>query len=303
MYNPLDFWPIVQRAFAMIRPARIVLVEAEVWPNLAAGARARGIPLALVNARLSERSERRFRQFRAVVAPTFRCLDLVCAQERRDIERWEGLGIPQRADQGGRQHQVRSRLTCSAMRPIARGGPASVTASTQRDSRSCSAAARMPGEEQILAETFLHLREQFPTLRSADRAAACRTHGAKCAKRVRAPWPDASRCAAKPTTAASPTPDCLLLDTTGELRNWYSVATVVFIGKSLTARGGQNPVEPILAGKPVVFGPHMENFASLARALVAEEAAIQVGEAGGAHRSDRRAPQRQRAPRAPGPKR
>ena len=61
------------------------------------------------------------------------------------------------------------------------------------------------------------------------------------------------------------TPDCLLLDTTGELRNWYAVATVVFIGKSLTAHGGQNPVEPILAGKPVIFGPHMENFASLAR--------------------------------------
>ena len=93
MYNPLDFWPVVQRAFAMIRPSRIVLVEAEVWPNLAAAARARRIPLALVNARLSERSERRFRRFRRFVAPTFRALDLVCAQERRDIERWESLGI------------------------------------------------------------------------------------------------------------------------------------------------------------------------------------------------------------------
>src|SRR5207247_6270537 len=71
-------------------------------------------------------------------------------------------------------------------------------------------------------------------------------------------------------------PDCVLLDTTGELQRWYGIATVVFIGKSLTAHGGQNPVEPILAGKPVIFGPHMENFATLAQTLVAKKSAIQV---------------------------
>jgi len=70
--------------------------------------------------------------------------------------------------------------------------------------------------------------------------------------------------------------DCVLLDTTGELRRWYEIATVVFIGKSLTAHGGQNPVEPIIAGKPVVFGPHMENFATLAKTLVSKNGAIQV---------------------------
>jgi 3-deoxy-D-manno-octulosonic-acid transferase len=68
----------------------------------------------------------------------------------------------------------------------------------------------------------------------------------------------------------------MLLDTTGELQRWYGIATVVFIGKSLTAHGGQNPVEPILAGKPVVFGPHMENFAALAKTLVSNNGAIQV---------------------------
>ena len=94
MYNPLDFWPIVRRAFAVIRPVRIVLVEAEVWPNLAAEARARKIPLALINARLSERSERRFHRFKPIIAPTFRCLDLVCAQDMADIDRWARLGIP-----------------------------------------------------------------------------------------------------------------------------------------------------------------------------------------------------------------
>jgi 3-deoxy-D-manno-octulosonic-acid transferase len=70
----------------------------------------------------------------------------------------------------------------------------------------------------------------------------------------------------------------LLLDSTGELRNWYGTATVVFIGKSLTrqSRGGQNPVEPIVAGRPIIFGPYMENFAALARSIVAHRGAIQV---------------------------
>jgi 3-deoxy-D-manno-octulosonic-acid transferase len=70
--------------------------------------------------------------------------------------------------------------------------------------------------------------------------------------------------------------ECLVLNTTGELQSWYAVATIVFMGKSLTARGGQNPVEPILAGKPVLFGPHMENFSALASALIAHGGAIQV---------------------------
>src|SRR5207253_10917454 len=68
--------------------------------------------------------------------------------------------------------------------------------------------------------------------------------------------------------------DCLLIDTTGELPGWYNIATIVFIGKSLIARGGQNPVEAISARKPVIFGPHMENFASLARQLIAEGGAF-----------------------------
>ena len=73
--------------------------------------------------------------------------------------------------------------------------------------------------------------------------------------------------------------DCLLLDSTGELRYWYAVATVVFIGKSLTAHGGQNPAEAIVAGKPVVFGPYMENFAAFAKTLVTQRAAIQINSA------------------------
>lgn len=70
--------------------------------------------------------------------------------------------------------------------------------------------------------------------------------------------------------------DCLIVNTTGELRHWYHLGSVIFVGKSLTGIGGQNPVEAISAGKPVVFGPHMENFASIVQLLVKGRAAIQV---------------------------
>ncbi len=85
----------MRRAFSVIRPVRIVLVEAEIWPNLAAEAHARRIPVALVNARLSARSERRYRQFRFFIAPTFRLLDLVCVPEKEDAKRWAALGVSQ----------------------------------------------------------------------------------------------------------------------------------------------------------------------------------------------------------------
>jgi 3-deoxy-D-manno-octulosonic-acid transferase len=91
MYAPLDFFLFIRRAFAVIGPARILLIEAEIWPNLVAEAHARRIPIALVNARLSPRSEKRFRLFRFLVAPTFRLLDLVCEQEFADVDRWQQI--------------------------------------------------------------------------------------------------------------------------------------------------------------------------------------------------------------------
>src|SRR5213078_3526052 len=93
IYTPLDYWPVMRRAFSVIRPARILLVEAEVWPNLVAFARGYRIPTALVNARLSPKSEKRFRRFRFIVAPTFRLLDLVCVPENEDAGRWAALRV------------------------------------------------------------------------------------------------------------------------------------------------------------------------------------------------------------------
>ena len=270
MYTPLDFWPVMRRAFSTIRPAKIVLVEAEIWPNLAAKAHAQRIPLVLVNARLSPRSEGRFRRFRLFVEPTFRLLDLICVQEQEDVDRWAALGVersrikytgsikydPTGLDDGADVEEGRHLVVVNPERPVLLGG------STHR------------GEEEILAKIFARLRHKFPSLslfiapRHVERVREIRAQLEALPLRV--------RLASEAANHSEAEVDCMLLDTTGDLRRWYRIATVVFIGKSMTAHGGQNPVEPIMARRPVVFGPHMENFITLAGTLVSKEGAIQV---------------------------
>ena len=271
IYTPLDYWPVMRRAFSVIRPVRIILVEAEVWPNLAAEGHTRRIPLVLVNARLSPRSERRYRRFRFFVAPIFRLLDLVCVQERSDTDRWQRIGVEGSKIKctGSIKYdpdvQTQSQVVAVPLWDAPIHAP---------DSAVLFGGSTHRGEEEILATVFLRLRQQFPSLRlfiaprHVERLREIRTQLAALPLRVAL----ASEVAIDRESDA----DCILLDTTGELQRWYSIATIVFIGKSLTAQGGQNPVEPIMAGKPVVFGPHMENFATLAKALVLKKGAIQV---------------------------
>ncbi|HJT81973.1 MAG TPA: glycosyltransferase N-terminal domain-containing protein [Chthoniobacterales bacterium] len=273
MYSPLDFWPVTHSAFNAIRPRRIALVEAEVWPNFVAQASGRKIPLALVNARLSPRSERRFTKFKRFVAPLFRQLDIVCVPEPGDVERWERLGVS--------RHRIRHTGSVKfdpghdrvPDKPVGKlslhpgfdsSWPVLFGGSTHR------------GEEEILARIFLRLRKEFPQLllflapRHVERAAEVRKQVEKLSLGAKL----CSELAGGPNQ----TVDCLILDKTGELRRWYAAASVVFVGKSLTAFGGQNPVEPIEAGKPVIFGSHMENFATLARELVTSGGAVQVSD-------------------------
>ena len=275
MYTPLDYWPIMRRAFSFIRPVRIVLVEAEIWPNLAAEAHARRIPLALVNARLSARSERRYRQFRFFIAPTFRLLDLVCVPEKEDAKRWAALGVSQdrirltgsiKYDPAGLDQVAEIQETAHpvSLNHLEPESPVLFGGSTHR------------GEEEVLANIFLRLRQQFPSLRlfiaprHVERLREIRAQFGALPMRV------ALASEVVRQLPGESDADCIILDTTGDLHRWYAIATIVFMGKSLTARGGQNPVEPIIAGKPVVFGPHMENFATLAKALVLKKGAIQV---------------------------
>jgi len=272
MYAPLDFWPIMRRAFELIEPRKIALVEAEVWPNMMAEAHARKIPTALVNARLSPRSEKRFRMFRSLIAPTLRLLDRVCVQNSEDIERWAALGV-----EPDRIKHIGSIKYDPENTDVDLTTPQSVLAGFGLQNRTIIfGGSTHAGEEKILAEVFRALRRQFVDLllvvaprhteRTAEVLSMLKEGGFQVALRSQPP-------------VADPFLECLILDSTGELRDWYGVATLAFVGKSLLARGGQNPAEAILAGKPVLFGPHMENFAVLANSLVAHGGANQVSSA------------------------
>jgi 3-deoxy-D-manno-octulosonic-acid transferase len=133
------------------------------------------------------------------------------------------------------------------------------------------------GEEAILADVFLRLRRRFPNLflvlvprhfeRTREVVRELESRGVKFICRSDIPGGE---------PVAPGGCECLLVNSTGELKFFYEQADVVFVGKSLTARGGQNPIEPAALGKPVIFGPNMQNFASAAQAFLGHQAAVQV---------------------------
>ena len=274
IYNPLDFFWTARRAVRLIRPRKLILVEAEVWPNLTAEAKAQGAILALANARLSVRSESRYRAIRPLAKPIFNQLDLLCVQEPAEARRWRRLGVETRKilctgsikfdDQMDDRRVSQDFRKILANLGVEESAPILLAGSTHSK------------EESVLGDIVIRLRREFPNLfyvvvpRHAERWKEVREQLEKCGLRVAVRAHDNSSVG---------NPDTLLVNTTGELRDWYDQATVVFIGKSLTAHGGQNPAEAVAAGKPVIFGPNMENFASLAVQLVREGGALQVVDA------------------------
>jgi len=277
IYYPLDLGPIVRRALNVIRPRQLVLVDKDLWPNMVSECYRRGIPVSIVNARVSPRSERRFLKWKRWVGPIFGMLEQVCVQEPEDLERWHSLGVRREAlhctgslkfdfaasasSRAGEFRQLLRSIGVTDETPILLGG------------------STFAGEEALLGRALLQLRKTVPNAflvivpRHVERTPEVET----ALKEI-----GLSYVLRKGLENASSVekPDVLVVNTTGELRDWYAVATVCFIGKSICSTGGQNPAEPVLAGKPVIFGPHMENFAALVRQFLACGGAVQVsGEA------------------------
>ncbi len=272
IYSPVDLPFVARRALDEIRPACLVLVEAEVWPNLLRAAKERGIPVALVNARLSERSERRYKLLGDLVRPVFGMLDEVLAQEPEDVERWAALSVARerihrigsvKYDPDGAHvseakvaelRDVLARLGWNESRPVM------IAASTHA------------GEELEIARVFQRLRKKVRGLmllivprhieRTVEIAAQLRQIGLSPALR----------------TDIKESSDIMIVNTTGELGAWQHLASVVVIGKSFLAKGGQNPAEALMARKPVIYGPHMENFEPLVAALAHCDGARRVAD-------------------------
>ncbi len=275
VYCPIDRRPWVRRAFAILNPEILILVEAELWPNMLWQARRRRVPVALVNARISQRSFSRYRKAAFFFRDLFHGLDAVGAQSDRDRERLIALGCHPDA-----VHAVGSLKFEPA--PPADSRPLDVPrllrhAGMPDNARILLAGSTHDGEEATLAEIFTRLRTKHPDLylvlvpRHFERA---RSIGTQLHRRsLRYVYRSEISFADTPKPGSS---DCLLVNSTGELRHFYPHAHVVFIGKSLHGVGGQNPIEPAAAGRPIVFGPNMQNFPDIAPRFLEADAAIQV---------------------------
>jgi 3-deoxy-D-manno-octulosonic-acid transferase len=275
IYYPIDRSQFVRRALATIHPDAIVLIEAEIWPNFIWRARSWGIPLFLVNARLSERSYPRYRRFGFLFRDLFRSFTAVGAQNEFDAARLRELGCRTEAVHplGNLKFDTaRPRVSKSLDVPalLAKLG-------VRENALLLVAGSTHDGEEETLAEQFQRLRHRFPDLfliivpRHFERA---REVGRRLSK-LGIKLFFRTEIGAK-TDLAPGSVECLLVDTTGELTSFYEQATVVFVGKSLMAEGGQNPIEPAALGRATVFGPNMQNFADVARAFLEKDGAVQV---------------------------
>ena len=269
--SPLDLVGPVKRFFNTVQPRALILIETELWPEMLHQAGVRGIPVAIINARLSDASYKGYRRIQRLLRPLLEPLTLVLTRDESDARRFEALGIPgDRVRVGGnikydlerdeRPLEWRKDLSC-----LANNRPVFVAGST------------MEGEEALILESLENLAEQGrpPFLILAPRhpercesvARLLSERGLETLRRSRWTAGDSGPC------------DVFLIDTIGELARAYRHAAVAFIGGSLVPTGGHNPLEPAVWGVPVLTGPFVANFEEVYRELIADGGARVVSDA------------------------
>jgi 3-deoxy-D-manno-octulosonic-acid transferase len=278
IYYPIDIRKCVSLALGTFHPEAVILVEAEIWPNFIWQAQRRSMPLYLVNARLSERSYRGYRRFGFVFRKLFAAFAGVGAQNETDAAKLRELGCRPEVI------QIVGSLKFDAAQLTERKSLNVAVMLTQlgipRGARLILGGSTHAGEEALLAEIYLRLKKQFPDLflvlvprhfeRGREVGRELESRGIKFVYRS-----EVTRESRYPEGSFS----CLLVNSTGELKLFYEHATVIFVGKSLTAEGGQNPIEPGALGKAMIFGPNMQNFAEVSRNFVEKRGAVQVRDA------------------------
>jgi 3-deoxy-D-manno-octulosonic-acid transferase len=255
-FIPLDVPGFVTRFLEHWRPSLALFIESDLWPNLIMACGQRGIPLILINGRLSERSYKRWQLMPNLIGTLLRSFDLCLVRSRDDALRYGDLGALHVTIVGNLKldvpplpvdDQKRKELAAAlAGRPV-------LTASSTH-----------PGEEKVMVEVHQRLRASFPRLltlivprhpqRGAEIAATVAEAGLKATVRSTGALPDA-------------TTDIYVCDTVGELGVIYRLAPIVFMGGSLVPHGGQNPIEAIKLGAAILHGPFIQNFAEIYAAL------------------------------------
>lgn len=281
IHNPIDFLPITFFVINKIKPRCILLIEAEIWPNLMFISKLKKIPVALINARLSTRSEKRYHSFVFIIRPIFELLDMVTVTSDEELPRWENLGV--NAD----KLQVTANIKYDDL-----GGVPKVEIDKMSNilSQVCEPDTKQiillgsshNREELYIGEIFKELQKDLENLflivvpRHFERAEKVTEEfdriGLDYVLRSKISNIELS-CG---DTENYKNKNALIVDTTGELSAWYYLANVVIIGKSFLSTGGQNPIEPVVAKKPIIFGEHMENFLAVVNPLLNYSGAVQV---------------------------
>ena len=279
---PLDFSVAVARVLDGLRPSVVVLMELEVWPNFIRHCRRRGIPVLVVNGRITDSSFRNYRRAQPLVAPMFRGLSAVCAQDETYAKWFTELGAPPEST------RVTGTMKFDTAPPPGEVAGAQELASAvglhPGEEMIWVCGSTGPGEEEIILPDYLSLRTRFPNLRLVlvprhperfDEVAGLieRHAGLPLVRR--------SRTRTTPATDA-PRDAVVLGDTTGELAKFYGLADVVFVGRTLVDLGprqrGSNMIEPAALGKPTIVGPFTHNFADAMRHFRAANAVKVVDE-------------------------
>ncbi len=272
-YAPLDYRSVIRRVLRRIRPAVVVVLETEIWPNLYRESKRAGAGLMVVNGRISDRALPRYRRWRGFFKHVLRWPDAILVQSEQDRERYVMTGAPQE------RVRVAGNLKYDFTPPAAtaplllvdepqRGGPIWIAAST-----TAPVEPGDPDEDDVVIEAFRTLSSRHSGLllilapRRPERfdvvAAKLREAGVSFVRR------------SNNRTDLS-LPGVLLLDSIGELAGLFERATVVFMGGTLPRRGGHNILEPAYFGKPVIVGPHMENFAAIIDEFSAADALVKI---------------------------
>ena len=270
IFFPLDLFWIVRRALAKFDPAVLVIIETEVWPNLLRQAYRRGIPALLLSGRLSAKATARYAVCRRFFSRTFDCFTALGMQSAEDAGHMISLGADKKkVSVVGTLKAVRlgPRASTKNLASSLNGKPLLVAGSTHR------------GEEESLLEALALVRANHPRLSLViaprhperfDDVERLLAHSGFVFQRrsqtAPAKWFDK---------------DILLLDSIGELANFFAAGDVAFVGGSLVDVGGHNILEPAGFGKPILFGPHMENFQSIATDMLRQGAALEVASAAG----------------------
>ncbi|MEN9450182.1 MAG: three-deoxy-D-manno-octulosonic-acid transferase domain protein [Pseudomonadota bacterium] len=272
LYFPYDLPLALKRFFKALQPKLLILLETELWPNLLVTCQLYQVPVALVNARLSERSAKSYRHISPVIRKMLKSINLIAAQFQADADRFVDLGFP--AEKIHVTGSLKFDLTI----------PMQLTEQAQRWRKIWGenrpvwiAASTHPGEEELILQAFTEVRQSFPDLllvsvpRHVDRVPQLvQLYSSQAYKTIKRSEHNGSEMSDV---------DVFIGDTMGELLIFYAAADIAFVGGSLVEKGGQNPLEPAAVGLPILTGPYTFNFATITEQLKQRNVEIQVDNA------------------------